>query len=158
MKSTGLDLYRLIEIWCLTEFGRLFIQVNNDCWYNCEGSLLPLGCFDDQSGEKSISLRGSDRLRSDPQWFPGFVNCCSWMFPERLRNKSELVGSEETRQVLTRQDTRLCSTEFFWEFFSYHPFDLFRNVGDVTLSQFRVRHVVWSTVPSTFGCFSRNCC
>ena len=69
---------------------------------HCGDSLLPLGCSDDQSGEKSISLRGRDRLRDYPQWFPGFLNYCSLMFPERLRNKSELVGSEETRQVLTR--------------------------------------------------------
>ena len=70
------------------------------------GSLLPLGCQHGQNGEKRISLRGRDRLRSDPQLFPGFLNCCSWMFPERLRNKSELVGSDETRQVLIRHPRR----------------------------------------------------
>ena len=69
-------------------------------WTSCEDSLLPLGCLDDQSDERIISLRGRDRLRNDPQWFPGFLNCCSWMFLERLRNKSELVGLEGTRQVL----------------------------------------------------------
>ena len=58
------------------------------------------------SGEKSTPLRGRDRLRNDPQWSPGFLNYCSWMFPEQLRNKSELVGSEETRQALQgTQDT-----------------------------------------------------
>ena len=66
-----------------------------------EDSLLPLGCLNDQNDEKSISLRGRDRLRNDPQCFPSSLNCCSWMFPERLRNKSELVGSDETHQVLT---------------------------------------------------------
>ena len=77
------------------------IQQNGRPSAICEDSLLPLGWLDDQSGEKSISLRGRDRLRSDPQWFPSFLNCCSWMFPEQLRNKSELVGSEGTRQVRT---------------------------------------------------------
>ena len=50
---------------------------------------------------RETSLRDRDRLGNDPLWVPGFLSCCSWMFPERLRNKSELVGSEETRQVLT---------------------------------------------------------
>ena len=68
----------------------------------CEDHLLPLGCLDDQNDEKRISLWGRDRLRNDPPWFPGFLSWCSWMFPEQLRNKSELVGSEDTRQVLTR--------------------------------------------------------
>ena len=68
----------------------------------CEGNFLPLGGSDDQSCEKSIPLRGKDRLGNDPQLFPGFLNYCSWMFPEQLRNKSELVSSEETRQALTR--------------------------------------------------------
>ena len=69
---------------------------------NCEGSFLPRGYSVDQSSEKRSPLWGRDRLSNDPQWSPGFLNYCSWMFPERLRNKSELVGSEETRQVLTR--------------------------------------------------------
>ena len=65
---------------------------------SCEGSFLPLGYSADQSSEKSTPLRGRDRLRrNDPQWSAGFLNYCSWMLPERLRNKSELVGSEETR-------------------------------------------------------------
>ena len=68
----------------------------------CGENLLPVGCSDNQSGEKNISLRGWDRPRIDPQWFPGFLNYCSWMFPDQLRNKSELVGSEETRQVSKR--------------------------------------------------------
>ena len=38
---------------------------------------------------------------SSCQWVPGFLGRWSWKFPERLRNKSELVGSEEVRQVLT---------------------------------------------------------
>ena len=67
----------------------------------CRDTLLPLSCVDDQNDEKRISLRDRDRLRNDRHWVPGFLSCYSWMFPERLRNKSELVDSEETRQVLT---------------------------------------------------------
>ena len=67
----------------------------------CEGIFMPLGCSADQSSEKSTPFRGRVCLRNDPQWFHGFLNYCSRMFPERLRNKSELVGSEKTRQALT---------------------------------------------------------
>ena len=69
---------------------------------DCEGGFLSLGFQVGQSVDKNTPLRGRDRLRDDPQWSAGFLNYCSWMFPERLRNKSELVGSEEARQVLTR--------------------------------------------------------
>ena len=67
----------------------------------CEDNLPPLGYLDCQSDEKRISLRDRARLRNDPQWVPSFLSSCCLMFPERLRNKSEVVGSEETRQVLT---------------------------------------------------------
>ena len=67
----------------------------------CEDNLPPLGYLDYQSDEERIPLRDRDRLRDDPQWVPGFLSCCSYMFPERLRHKSELVGSEEISQVLT---------------------------------------------------------
>ena len=69
---------------------------------HCEGCFLSLGCSVDQSDEKTTPIRCGDRLRNNSQWFPGSLNYCSWMFPEQLRNKSELVGSEESRQVLTR--------------------------------------------------------
>ena len=124
---------------------------------NCEDSLLPLGCLNDQNDEKSISLRGRDRLRNDPQCFPGSLNCGSWMFPERLRNKSELVGSDETHQVLTVHPRY--QTLSYWilsSFSSYSPFDLLRNLGDVILSHFRDKCVLYSTVSSTFGCFSET--
>ena len=68
---------------------------------DCEDNHPPLRYWDYQSDEKRISLRDRDRLRNDSQWVRGFLSCCSWMFPERLRNKSELMGSEEIRQVLT---------------------------------------------------------
>ena len=38
--------------------------------WRCEDTILPLDYWDDQNGEKRISLRGRDRLRSDPQWSP----------------------------------------------------------------------------------------
>ena len=66
---------------------------------NCEDTLLPLSCLGGQSDGKSTPLRDRDRLGNDPEWVPGFLSRCSWMFPERLRNKSEPVGSEEIRQV-----------------------------------------------------------
>ena len=56
------------------------------------------------------------------------------------------------------QDTRLCPTEFFWEFFSFSPFDLFRNLGDVFLSHFWTKCVLWLIIPGILRCFSRNCC
>ena len=62
----------------------------------CEGRFLP------RNGGKKTPLQVQDRLRDGPHWFPGFLDCCSWMFPEQLRNKSELAGSRGTHQVLTR--------------------------------------------------------
>ena len=38
----------------------------------CEGWFLSLGYWVGQSDEKNTPLRGRDRLRSDPQWSPGF--------------------------------------------------------------------------------------
>ena len=46
--------------------------------------------------------RDKDRLGNNPQWVSGFLDCCSWMFPEQLQNKSELVGSEEIHRVQTK--------------------------------------------------------
>ena len=55
------------------------------------------------------------------------------------------------------QNARLRPAEVFWKFFSYSPFDLFRNLGDVILSHFWIKCVLWLTVPCIFRCFSRNC-
>ena len=65
----------------------------------CEDTLPPLSYLDDQSDGKSTPLRDKDRLGNDPSWFPGFLSRCSWMLPERLRNKFVLGGSEEIRQT-----------------------------------------------------------
>ena len=67
----------------------------------CEDSLPSLGSLEYQGNKKRTPLRDKDRLWNDPQLVPGFLSCCSWIFPDRLRNKSELVGSEENRQALT---------------------------------------------------------
>ena len=58
-----------------------------------------LSHLDYLSGGKRTPLRDRDRLGNDPQGFSGFLSRCSWMFPEQLRNKSEVVGSEEIRRV-----------------------------------------------------------
>ena len=68
----------------------------------CEDTLPPLSYIYYQSDEERISLRDRDRLGNDPHWAPSFLGCCSGMFPERLRNRSELVVSEEIRRVLTK--------------------------------------------------------
>ena len=47
-------------------------------------------------------LRDRGRLRNDPKWDPGFLSCCSWMFPEQLRNKSQIVGSKRIHRVYTK--------------------------------------------------------
>ena len=67
--------------------------------YNETGArdeFLPaLNHLDYQSDGKRTPFREKECLGTDPQWVPDFLSCCSWIFPEQLRNKSELVGSEE---------------------------------------------------------------
>ena len=77
----------------------LFSATNDIHVKSCDESLPALNHLDYQSSEKRTPLRDRDRLGNGPQWVPSFLSLCSWMFPERLRNKSELVGSEETDQV-----------------------------------------------------------
>ena len=60
-----------------------------------DGSLPALDRLDYQCERQRTPLRDRDRLGNDPQWVPSFPICCSWMFPEQLRNKSELVGSDK---------------------------------------------------------------
>ena len=55
------------------------------------------------------------------------------------------------------QNTRLRPTDFFRELYSYSPFDVFWNLGDVLLRQFWVKRVLWPTVPGFFRCFFWNC-
>ena len=65
------------------------------------------------------------------------------------RNSSSLDKAPKIRDSV-----RLNSFE---SFFSYSPFDLLRNLGDVTLSHFWIKCVLWLTVPWIFRCFSWNC-
>ena len=68
----------------------------------CGESLPALDRLDSQCERQRVPLRDMDRLGNDLQWVPGFLSCCSWMFPEQLQNKSELLGSEEIHQVYTK--------------------------------------------------------
>ena len=46
----------------------------------------------------------------------------------------------------------------FESFFSYSPFNLFRNLGDVFLSHFWIKFILWLIIPGLLRCFSRNFC
>ena len=73
------------------------------CWLSpmsmCDESLPALNRLDYWSGRQRTPHRDRDCLGNDPQWVPGSLSCCSWLFPEQLRSKSEFVGSEEIHQV-----------------------------------------------------------
>ena len=71
----------------------------NFCHPYCEGTLLALDHLDYQSDKKRTSLQDRERLGNDAQSVLGFLSRCSWMFPEQLRNDSELVGLEENHQA-----------------------------------------------------------
>ena len=68
----------------------------NDC---CDVSRPALDRLDYQGGRQRTQLRDKDRPGNDTQLVPSFPSRCSWMFPEQLRNGSELLGSEEVHQV-----------------------------------------------------------
>ena len=78
---------------------RLFYQMFANC---CDETLPALSHLDCQSDGKRTPLRDRDRLANGPQWVPGFLSSSFGLFPERLRNKSELVGSEEIHQAYTK--------------------------------------------------------
>ena len=55
-----------------------------------------------------IPLRDKDRL--------GFLSCCSWMLPEQIRNKSEIVDSEDIHRVSTKHPKCVTpSGEILWK-------------------------------------------
>ena len=70
-----------------------YITQKHICW-TCDQSLPALNHLDYEREERT-PLRDRDLLEENPEWLPGFLSRCSWMFPEQLRNKSELVGSEK---------------------------------------------------------------
>ena len=65
----------------------------------CERSLPGLNQLSYWCDGQRTPLRVRDHSGNEPQWVLGFLSRSSGMFPERLRSKSELAGSEEIRQV-----------------------------------------------------------
>ena len=76
----------------------------------CDASPLALNNLEYWCDRQRTPLRERDRPGNDPQWVPGSLSCCPWMFPDQLRNKSEPVGSKEVHQVQTKH--RKCVTPF----------------------------------------------
>ena len=101
---------------------------------DCEDTLPTLSCLDYQSVEKRISLRDRDRLGNDPHWVPGFLSCCTWMFPEQVRTCGFRRNSSSfDRAPKIRDFVRLNSFESFlvtvpsifsetWEMYSWAIF------------------------------------
>ena len=94
MHQTSKYEYHLNRVFLLPSYLENSLEVDF-----CEDIPLPMSCLDGQSDGKSTPLRDRDRLGNDPQTVPGFLSRCSWMFPKRLRNKSELVCLEEFLQI-----------------------------------------------------------
>ena len=152
------DIYLLTFLFCRTSIQASTIG-DASFYMQCEDTLPPLNFLDFQSEEKRFSLRDWHRLGNDPHWVPSFLSRRPRMSPERLRNKSEPVGSEEIVKLWqSTQNTRLRPTEFSWEFFNYPHFDFFRNLGNVFLSRFWIKCVLRLNLLCIFRCFSRNCC
>ena len=61
----------------------------------CDVSRPALNHLDYKCDRQGTPLRDKGRLGNDSQWVPGFLSCCSGMFPEQIGNKFELVSSEE---------------------------------------------------------------
>ena len=81
---------------------------------HCKESLPALNLLDYWSGRQRTLLWDRDRLVYDHPWVPGFPSCSFWMFPEQIRNKSELVVSEEIHRAPKIRDSgRLNSLESF---------------------------------------------
>ena len=74
---------------CNTVVSRFFFFLLHGC---CEDTLPPLSYLDYQSDEKRISLRDRDRLGNYSQWVPGFLSCCSWMFPGTASEQVRTCG------------------------------------------------------------------
>ena len=155
--SKGSETFRDIFPQKWKEFDRA-LNLHLNVLALCEDTLLPLSCL------VTRTMRRESQFGKGIVWgtilsgFPVF-----WVaVPGCSRNGYGTSPNLWVQKKLVKfwqstLDTRLCPTEFFWEFFSYSLLDLFRNLGDVVLSQFRVKRVLFSTVPSTFRRFSRNC-
>ena len=119
----------------------------------CEDSLPPLGYLDYQSDEKTIPLRDRDRPRNDPQLGSRFSELMLLDVPgtatEQVRTCGFRRNSSSFDSAPKIRDSVLLNS--FESFFSYSLFDLFRNLRDIVLSQFRVNCVLCSTVPVLSG-------
>ena len=88
-------------------------------------------------------------------------------FPESLFLDNPGMAREEVRTCGFRRNSSFLDrapkirnslrVNSFESFFNHSPFDLFRNLGDGFLSQFRVKRVAWATVLGFFRGFSQNC-
>ena len=76
-----------------------FVPTNILIHSDCGVSLPALNHLGYWRGRQRTPIRDSDRLGNHLQWVTSFLSCCSWMFTEQLRKKSELVHSEEIHQV-----------------------------------------------------------
>ena len=81
---------------------------------------------------------------------------CSWS--GYGKNPNLWVQKKFAKFRQSTQNTGFRLPEFFWEFLSYSPFDLFKNLADVFLSHFWIKCILRLTVPGFFRCFSRICC
>ena len=69
-----------------------------------------------------------------PSGVPGFLSRCSWMFPEQLRNKSELVGSEEIHETWTKHPKYVTPSGWtLWKFFYWLCLQSLQKLGRCTL-------------------------
>ena len=96
--------------------------------------------------------RDLGRLVNDTQWVPGFLSCCSWMFPEQLRNKFELVSSEKKSSNLDKapkmwNSARLNSWESFLVTFLSISSDIWVMYN---FSHPRIKCVLWLIVACIF--------
>ena len=80
----------------------------------CDVSFLGLIHLGYWYGRQRTPLRDRSCLKNDPQCVPGFLSCWSWMFPEKLWNKSEFVGSKKLDKAPKMRDyVQLNSSESF---------------------------------------------
>ena len=131
--STGHD-FNFMQLPFIYYASDLFCTLFGAIWI-CESSkesLPALKHSDNLGAWQRTPLLDRDCLGNDPQWVPGFLNCCSWKFQEQLRNKSELVGSEQIHQAWTKNPKYVTpSSWILWKVLRNPPINLFRNLGDV---------------------------
>ena len=96
--------------------------------------------------------------RTIPIGFPVFRVAVPERSGNAYRTSPNLCAQKKfTKLRQNTQITWLCPADFFGKFFSYYPFDVFRNLWRCFLSHFWIKRVLWPTVPCIFRCFTRNC-